>query len=139
MPDKVFLDTNILVYAYDSHDPSKQARAQAMLLDAMEHETGVISTQVLSEFFCVVTRRIPKPLSAAEAQDVINELSAMDVIEIDLPMINRAIDVHGQCQLAYWDAMIIAAAERGDCAQALSEDLNAGQVYNGVAVVNPFR
>ena len=138
MRGKVFLDTNVLVYAYDTHDPEKQVRAQAVLIEALETETGTVSTQVLSEFFCVVTRRIPAPLSADEAQSVIHELGVLEIVEIDIPMIHRAIEVHKENRLIYWDALILAAAERGRCAQVFSEDLNAGQAYAGVKVVNPF-
>lgn len=138
MPADSFLDTNILVCAYDSHDRVKQEKAQAIVLDAMEHETGIVSTQVLSEFFCVVTGRIPTPLSVDEAQGVINELGILRIVEIDLPMINRAIEAHKKYQLTFWDAMIVVAAERAGCAQVFSEDMNSGQRYNGIEVVNPL-
>lgn len=138
MADKVFIDTNVLVYAYDTHDIAKQARAQAVVTDAMSNETGVVSTQVLGEFFCVVTRRIPAPLDNDQARAIINDLSVMDIVEIDLPMINRAIELLGKHQLSYWDALIVSAAERAGCTKLLSEDLQTGQMLAGVRVVNPF-
>lgn len=138
MTGNIFFDTNVLVYVYDAREPDKQAKAQKALLDALEHETGTVSTQVLSEFFHVTTRRIPKPLSADEAQGVVNDLAMLEVVEIDLPMINRAIEAHKENHLAYWDALIIAAAERAGCREIMSEDLASGQEYCGVKVVNPF-
>ena len=138
MPDRVFLDTNVLVYAYDAHDPAKQKLAQGLLTDALENETGVLSAQVLGEFFCVVTRRIPKPLSTDEAQEVIENLSLLDVVETDAPMVTRAIDILKAHQISYWDALIVAAAERACCTVIYSEDLNAGQDYADVRLLNPF-
>jgi len=138
MSDRYFLDTNILVYAYDSHEPTKQDRAQSLLLEGMDREAAVVSTQVLGEFFNVVTRRIPQPLTADAAQRIIEHFSIMTVVEIDVPMIHRAIEGHRSYQLSYWDALIVAAAERAACAQILSEDLNEGQSYHGVRVANPF-
>ncbi len=138
MTDRMFLDTNVLVYAYDAHDLAKQKLAQGLLMDALENEIGVVSAQVLGEFFCVVTRRIPKPLTVDEAQEVIENLSLLDVVETDAPMVSRAIDLVKAHRIAYWDALIVAAAERARCTVIYSEDLNAGQDYAGIRLVNPF-
>jgi len=138
MSDKVFLDTNILVYAYDRGEPEKQAQAQGLLTGGIERENAVISAQVLGEFFVVVTRRIQTPLSAEEAEQVIDLLGILPVVEIDLKLVRQALSIHKELQISYWDSLIIAAAERADCAMVLSEDLNAGQVYQGVRVENPF-
>jgi len=138
MSDKVFLDTNILVYAYDRGEPEKQAQAQGLLTGGIERENAVISAQVLGEFFVLVTRRIQTPLSAEEAEQVIDLLGILPVVEIDLKLVRQALSIHKELQISYWDSLIIAAAERADCAMVLSEDLNAGQVYQGVRVENPF-
>ena len=138
MSDRTFLDTNVLVYAYDRSDPQKQAKAQGVLTDGIEQENVVLSVQVLSEFFTVVTRRIKEPMSSEEAQQVIGILSVLPVQEIDVTMVNRAIDAHKRHQISYWDSLIIAAAERAGCERLLSEDLTDGQVYDGVLVGNPF-
>ena len=133
-----FLDTNVLVYGYDRRDPAKMARALDLLSDAIESGTGVVSAQVLSEFFNVVTRRLPDPLSFEVAGTIVGEVAAMPVVEIDAALVQRAIGVCRRYRISYWDALIVAAAERARCSRILSEDLNPGQSYNGVIVVNPF-
>ena len=138
MSDKLFLDTNILVYAYDSSEPEKQAKAQTLLTQGIERENTVISAQVLGEFFVVVTRRIQKPLSAKQAEQGIDLLSILSVVEIDLKLVRRAVFIHTESQISYWDSLIISAAERAGCTKILSEDLNAGQAYHDVRVENPF-
>jgi predicted nucleic acid-binding protein len=139
MNDKAFLDTNILVYAYDQYDPQKQKKAQSLLTDGMEQENIVLSVQVLGEFFNVVTRHIRQPMSSDEAQEIISTLSVLSIQDIDLTMVNRAIDTHKMYQISYWDSLIIAAAETAECKSILSEDLNDGQTYHGIQVSNPFK
>ena len=140
MADRDFFDTNVLVYAVDQRDPEKQARSRALLTEAIENNTGALSTQVLSEFFTVSTsrRRVPQPLSPTDARLIVEQVSVMPVIAVDLSMVRRAIDTSQRYGIAYWDGLIIAAAERAGCARLFSEDLNAGQSYNGVLAVNPF-
>ena len=138
MSDKSFLDTNILVYAYDRSQPEKQATAQALLTQGIERENAVLSSQVLGEFFVVVTRRIQTPIPADEAGQLIDFFSILPVVEVDLKLVKRAISVHKELQISYWDSLIVSAAERAGCQKILSEDLNAGQTYHGVEVENPF-
>ena len=138
MNDRAFLDTNILVYAYDKHEPRKQKEAQAILTHGIEQDTVVLSVQVLGEFFNVVTRHIKSPMSPDEAQSIIETLGILPVQEIDFNMVKRAIDTHRTHHISYWDSLIIAAAERAECKRILSEDLNDGQTYHGILVHNPF-
>ena len=133
-----FIDTNILVYAYDNHFPDKQQRAQEILIRAVKNGSGVLSTQVLGEFFTVVTEKIKVPLSVKNARDIIKYMGSMPVQEIDLLIVNRAIDTLEQYKISYWDSLIIAAAERAGCNHILSEDLNAGQKYHEMEIINPF-
>ena len=133
-----FLDTNVIVYAYDTSDPVKQASAQALLRDAARHRNGAISTQVLGEFFhtVVVKRRF---MSAAEALTIISALrAALHVCSIDPQLVEDAIAIHQRYQLRYWDALIVATAKSIGCSQIASEDMSAGQDYGGIAVTNPF-
>jgi predicted nucleic acid-binding protein len=139
MSDKAFVDTNVLVYAYDEHEPQKQKKAQSLLIDGITQENIVFSVQVLGEFFDVVTRYIKQPMSPDNAQDIIATLSIVPVQEIDLTMVNRAIDTHKAYHISYWDSLIIAAAERAECKKIFSEDLNDGQIYHGILVGNPFK
>jgi predicted nucleic acid-binding protein len=133
------VDTNVLVYAYDKHEPQKQRKAQRLLADGIEQENLFLSVQVLGEFFNVVTRHIPQPMSPDETQEIINSLSILPVQEIDLAMVNRAIDTHQTYQISYWDSLIVSAAERAGCTMIVSEDLSAGQAYHNIRVINPFR
>ena len=133
-----FFDTNILVYAYDSHLPDKQQKAQNIVLSGVREGNGVLSTQVLGEFFMVVTKKINKPLSVSDARDIIKYMGRMKVQEIDVLIVERALDTLEQYNISYWDALIIAAAERARCKRILSEDLNAGQIYHGIEITNPF-
>jgi len=138
MSDKAFLDTNVLVYAYDNHEPNKQRIAQQLITEGIEKESLLLSVQVLGEFFNVVTRQIPQPMTPDEVQEVIAVISILPIQEIDLAMVNRAIDTHKRYRMSYWDALIVSAAERAGCAMILSEDLSDGQSYRGIAVRNPF-
>jgi predicted nucleic acid-binding protein len=140
MKDKAFLDTNILVYAFDTADPRKQEISQELLIAGLEHEQHMISVQVLGEFFNVVTRpRVTEnPMSSEDARKAISMFNLLPVQEIDLNMVHRAIDTHITYRISYWDALIISAAERGGCASILSEDLNNSQEYHGIVVINPF-
>jgi predicted nucleic acid-binding protein len=138
MSDRAFLDTNILVYAFDQHEPHKQRKAQELITDGIEKENLLLSVQVLCEFFNVVTRNIPQPMTPNEAQEIIGTISILPVQEIDLTMVNRAIDTHKRYQISYWDALIVSAAERAGCTLILSEDLSDGQTYHNIVVRNPF-
>ena len=133
-----FVDTNVLVYAYDKHSETKQAGALRLLRAGMLNDALAVSAQVLGEFIAVVTRRIPTPLTADEAAAAIDALKPVPVVEIDRQLVERAIETHKRYGIAYWDALIVAAAERAGCVEVLSEDLNAGQRYGGVVVSNPF-
>ena len=139
MSDKVFFDTNVLVYAYDQRDPGKQSQAQALLLNATQANRAVVSAQVLGEFFVVVTRKIAQPMTAVEAAEVIAEFGTIEVMPLDFSLVQRAIVTQQEYGISYWDSLIIAAAERAGCVTVFSEDLNSGQSYHGVEVQNPFQ
>lgn len=138
MSDRVFLDTNVLVYAYDLDEPDKRAIAQRVLRSSILEEAGIVSAQVLGEFYVAVTRRVATTMSPAEAMRVVGHLQRLPVVEIDGSLARRAMETSERYQVAYWDGLIIAAAERGQCTRILSEDLSDGQVYHGVTVANPF-
>ncbi len=138
MSDKAFLDTNILVCAYDQHEPGKQKIAQKWVTDGIEKESLLLSVQVLGEFFNVVTRQIPQPMTSDGVREIIAIVSYLPVQEVDLVMVNRAIDTRKRYQISYWDALIVSAAERTGCRLILSEDLSDDQTYHNIAVHNPF-
>jgi predicted nucleic acid-binding protein len=138
MNDRAFLDTNILVYAFDQHEPHKQRKAQELIIDGIEQENLSLSVQVLGEFFNVITRHISQPMTPDEAREIIGAMSILPVQEIDLTLVNRAIDTHKTYQISYWNALIVSAAERAGCTVILSEDLGDGQAYHDIVVRNPF-
>ena len=142
MADRDFFDTNILIYTIDSSEPEKQSQARALLRSAVENGTGVLSAQVLGEFFTISTSESPRhtrePISRAEAAQVIEQVSVLPVVPLDLLLVQRAISTCQRYQISYWDGLIIAAAERAGCTRIFSEDLNAGRLYHGIPLVNPF-
>ena len=139
MSDRVLLDTNILVYAYDKHEPEKQIKAQDILKTAIKEDSAILSAQILVEFFVVVTRRIKEPLSINDAEKIIDILTVLQVAEIDRSLVKMAIGTQRDYGISYWDSLVVATAEREGCKKVLSEDLNDGQIYNGVLIENPFK
>ncbi len=133
----VFLDTNVLVYAYDRADPVRRELARAALTRQPASDL-VISGQVLGEFFTVVTRRLAHPLDVPTAQRAVESLSALKVVPIDAGVVWRGIEVSMAAQLSYWDGLIVAAAQVAGCDRILTEDLNAGARLGAVVVENPF-
>lgn len=139
MPDnKTFLDTNILVYAYDNTAGRKHEIARDRLLELWDSGRGIISTQVLQEFFVTVTRKLPSSMDARSAQAIISDLCTWEVVVIDGDDIIAGIDLAARHQLSFWDAMIVEAALNGGASLLLSEDLSHGQKMNGVVISNPF-
>lgn len=138
MTGRLFLDTNVLVYAYDNHEPEKQRISQQILKESIAQESAALSVQVLGEFFTVVTRKIKSPMSADDARRIIATLRILPVEAIDYLLVERAIDTKIRYQIQYWDALVVAAAERANCTMIATEDLNSGQTYNDIGVYNPF-
>lgn len=133
---RVFLDTNIVVYANDRRDAKKQQRAIEVVSKAMRTSTGVISTQVLQEYAAVATTRLGQSETATLRQ--LELLESLSVVVLQPAMVRRAVEIAGRYQISHWDGAIIAAAEHARCDAVLSEDLNAGQAYAGVPIKNPF-
>ncbi|MBN2549482.1 MAG: PIN domain-containing protein [Anaerolineales bacterium] len=134
-----FLDTNILVYAYDRSAGRKHSLAAQLVEECWENENGCLSIQVLQEFFVTVTRKIAAPLDAQTARQIVADLAQWRLHAPEADDLLQAIDLQQNYQLAFWDAQVIQSAACLDCKQLLSEDLNHGQVYGGVQVVNPFK
>lgn len=130
-----FLDTNVVVYAFDTADPVKQEAAIALL---ESDRRLVVSTQVVLEAWWVLTRRLARTLPEDEAIAVIDELCRLPVVTTDVEMVRRAIDSSRRFRIAVWDALIIEAARSAGCDRVLSEDLQAGQDFDGITIENPF-
>lgn len=136
---KIFVDTNILIYAYDSTAEQKHKKANRIVSDLWDSGLGVLSTQVLQEFFVNVTAKTPKPLDVRTARGIVNDLLTWDMMVVDGPSILKGVDIHMKYKYAFWDALIIEAAVRGGSQVLLSEDLSDGQIIEGVTIRNPFR
>lgn len=138
MADKVFVDTNVLVYAFDSAAGDKQHTARELVTEIWALGTGCLSVQVLQEFFVAVTRRVPQPLSAAAAADIVKDFSTWTVFAPRAEDVLEAIALHQRAQVSLWDALVLHAAAELGCATLWSEDLNPGQRVRGVRIRNPF-
>jgi len=132
-----FVDTNVIVYAFDLGDDRKRQVATRLLGDASLQL--VVSAQVLNEFHWTVTRRLAPPLDAEAAHDVVRHLSEGEVVPIDAGLVDAAIALARRHRLALWDAAIVAAARRSGCSELLTEDLSDGEIIEGVRIRNPFQ
>lgn len=130
-----FLDTNVVVYAFDRADPEKQAAAISILEGG---DRLVVSTQVLLETWWVLTRRLAEPLPEDQASSVIDTLTELPVVNTDPELVKRAIRTSRRSEVAIWDAMIIEAARSAGCHRVLSEDLQDGRDYDGLVIEDPF-
>ena len=140
MSADIFVDTNVLVYAYDRSEPIKQAIAVTVLASIVRSGAGVISAQVLSEFFNAVTRKIPAPLTLEEAHArVQNLLRLLHVVPVTDLIVLEAVRGVREHQLSLWDAQIWAAARLNQIPVILSEDFRGDLVLEGIRVVDPFR
>jgi predicted nucleic acid-binding protein len=131
------VDTNVLVYAVDNADPDKRDRARKVL--SADDEQLVVSAQVLSEFYVVVTRRLAEPLGEREAAEAVRNLARLPVVVGDAELVLAAIALSREAQLSFWDAQIVAAAAVAGCERLLTEDLSHGAELSSIRVENPFR
>jgi predicted nucleic acid-binding protein len=139
MPGRVFIDSNILIYAHDLDAGPKRVAAARVLEDVWEEGTGVISTQVLQEFYVNVTRKIPNPLPLARARGIVENYLFWPIETNDSATILHASEIEERHLLSFWDALIVAAACRAHAEKILTEDLAHGQRLEGVLIENPFR
>ncbi len=135
---RVFVDTNILVYAYDVDAAEKHTTAQDLLTRLWKSRQGVLSTQVLQEFYITVTRKLSTPLDPATARRVIAPYQAWPVQLIDVATVLEASEIAERHQLSFWDGLIVAAARQAGAERVLSEDLQADRVMESVRIENPL-
>jgi predicted nucleic acid-binding protein len=126
----------VLVYASDRDEPEKRRRARALLRATAADGNGVISTQVVQEFFVTATRKLA--IDPLKAKAIVATFHPLELLEVSLEDINQAIDGVVLWQVSFWDALILTVAGRASCSVVYSEDLNAGRRYGGVKVKNPF-
>jgi predicted nucleic acid-binding protein len=132
-----FIDSNLVVYANDCSSGAKQEQAITLIQELMTSQTGVISTQVLQEYAQVATNKLGQDSAVVLRQ--LRLLENFRIVPLTGKTVRRAVEIQTSYQISFWDANIIAAAEAADCDRILSEDLNAGQLYAGIEVVNPFQ
>lgn len=136
MSDRVFVDTNIFVYADDLAAKTKRPRAREVLSELIAERRAVVSTQVMQEYFVTAIKKLG--MSAERARSRVEVLNRLDVVVIRPEHVLGAIDLHRLHALSFWDALVIKSASAAGCARLLSEDLNDGQVIDGVTIENPF-
>lgn len=136
---KVFVDTNVLVYGYDISAGQKHNDAVKLLKDLWNTGRGIMSTQVLQEFFVTVTKKIPNPLDMVIAKNIVRDFLKWKLIVVDGGIILDAIDIQHEYRYSFWDSLIISSAVEGGANTLFSENLSDGQVIKGVNILNPFR
>ena len=134
-----FVDTNVMVYAHDLLAGEKQQRANALIEKLWASKNGCLSIQVLQEFYSVVTTKIEQPLDSEMVAQIISLLSSWRIHIPDVQDILKAIDIQSNYRISFWDALIVNSASQSGCAILWTEDLNDGQVYEGVRIQNPFK
>jgi predicted nucleic acid-binding protein len=139
MKDRVFLDTNILVYLFDADVPAKQQRGQDLLSNRELRTRLILSTQVLQEFYVSVTQKLAVPLDPEAAFQAVQGLTALPVVQIDPPLILLAIQRSRKAKISFWDALILEAALAADATSLCSEDFQDGSVFGRLRIVDPFK
>jgi predicted nucleic acid-binding protein len=135
---RVFVDTNVLVYLFDSGEPQKQQRAREIVGALAREGALALSTQVLSELFVTVTRKLEEQLPVQSALRALDDLCTFPCVAVDAALVRRAAARSAADQLSHWDALIVEAAIEAGADVLYSEDFQAGRVYHGVRVEDPF-
>jgi len=138
MTVRVFVDTNVLVYSRDASEPEKQVQASAWMEYLWKSHAGRLSFQVLQEFYVTVTEKLKPGLSPVNAWSDVRSLLSWTPVLTDERILEGAWFIQDRYRLAWWDALIVSAAQTADCRYLLSEDLQENQEFGGVKVVNPF-
>ncbi len=138
MAEKIFVDTNILVYAHDLHAGKKQAQAKKRITDLWENRLGVLSLQVLQEFYVTLTQKIKSPITIKEAKDLVEQYSYWEVVSLQTKDLLEAIHQQQKYRFSFWDSLIIQAALMGECSSLLSEDFQHNQKVGPLTIINPF-
>jgi predicted nucleic acid-binding protein len=138
MSDSCFVDTNILVYLRDASERTKQKRAEEWMQRLWRDRSGRLSFQVLTEYYAVVTQRLKPGLPRDEARRDVRNLLAWAPVVVDANLVDNAWSLQERFDFSWWDALIVAAAQRAGCRYLLTEDLHAGLQVDALTVVNPF-
>jgi len=133
---RMFIDSNIIVYANDGRELRRQQVAVELVSDCMRNGTGVISIQVLQEYANVALEKLRQSSDIVLRQ--LHLLEALEIVEPKPHIVRRSVEIREAYGISFWDAGIVAAAEYAACDAIMSEDLNTGQYYAGIPVKNPF-
>ena len=134
-----FLDTNIFIYSFDPRAPAKRRKAIELVRHALQSQAGIISTQVVQEFLNVATAKLEVPLHPRDARDYLAQvLTPLCQIFPTIDMYDHAISIRELYGLSFYDSLILCGALRGGCKTLVTEDLQDGQQFNGLSVLNPF-
>jgi predicted nucleic acid-binding protein len=136
MVAKIFIDTNLLVYSMDNNESQKREKCRETLRKVRDHYRGVLSTQVMQEFFVAATKKLGA--DALQVKNILRQFENFEVVTISPGLIYEAIDCSILNQLSFRDSLIVVAAESAKCNEIWTEDLNAGQIINGIRIVNPL-
>jgi len=135
---KFFFDANVLASLIDADSPDKRKKARSLFQKHVEAGDILLSTQVLQEFYVVVTRKLARPLDAAVAAEAVSSFAELPLAQIDSELIVSAIHRSRNNQLSFWDALIVQAAIEGHASTLYSEDMQHGQMLDGLRVIDPF-
>ena len=135
---KYFFDTNVLVYLFDADSPDKRKKARTLFQAHAGAGDILLSTQVLQEFYVVVTRKLARPLDAAAATEAVENFAKLPLVNIDSKLVLSAIHRSRSSQLSLWDALIVQAAIEGQASTLYSEDMQHWLISDGLKIVNPF-
>lgn len=139
MSAKFFLDTNIFVYTFDNAALEKASRARQLIRDAIDSRTGIVSYQVVQEFFNVALRRFDLPMSTSDAEQYLASVfRPLLAVHSSAALCAHAFHVIRQYHLSWYDSLIVAAAAEAECSVLYTEDLQHGQRFGGLQIVNPF-
>lgn len=136
MTATVFVDTNVLIYAFDLGDAGRQKAAAAWLSMLWQMRGGRISSQVIQEFYARILQKDPS--ARGSAREYARNLFAWQPIATESSIVEKAWEVQDRFRLSFWDALIVSAAKTLNCSHLLTEDLQAGQKLDGLRVINPF-
>jgi len=137
--DLTFVDTNVLAYAHDKSETRRQPIARALLDSLWTSRTGLLSTQILQEFYVVATRKFDPPMSRRAAREIVALYGTWPVVQVDVVLILTASQLEERHRLSFWDALVIEAARVGGAARLVTEDLQHGRRIGGVRIEDPFR
>jgi predicted nucleic acid-binding protein len=134
----VFVDTNILVYAFDESDTERQQRAERALAPLFLQDRIRLSTQVLQEFYVTMTRKVRAAWKPGEALEVLDDLAAWPLLVVNYELIRESVLLSEESRISFWDSLVVNSAARSGADTLFTEDLNDGQVVRGIRVSNPL-